>query len=243
MKAEERKELETNVLADKMGQVVEKGKEVPGSTFLTAALVAVGILIAVWIGWRWYVNRTTETSLQWMLLYDGSEAAIRQIAKDEESAAGKAARLQFAWLIYWDGGIKALGNPLENAKAITFIQAAAQEYDKIADLCKDDSSPMFRLQAMLGKAVALETLAVQDRKFLKDAASAYDEIVKEYGKSKEDSKEAKEDYAEVAFAKARLDIMKDSKKEQDLRALYGELQRILNIRAPLPAPAAQKGFK
>ncbi|MBI1830822.1 MAG: hypothetical protein HYR84_05150, partial [Planctomycetes bacterium] len=51
MKAEQRKELETNTLADKMGQVVEQGKDVPRGTYLTMFLVAIGVVIVAWFGW------------------------------------------------------------------------------------------------------------------------------------------------------------------------------------------------
>src|SRR5262245_44826741 len=106
MKAEQRKELETNTLADKMGQVVQRVKTSPRRTFaIYLALVGV-LLVAIWFAWRWYATDLMTRSYQWISLYDGEQTALLQLADEKETNVGKAARLQQAWLNYWDGGIK-----------------------------------------------------------------------------------------------------------------------------------------
>ena len=54
MKAEQRKELETNTLADKMGRAMLRVKSSPRRTFLTYVIVAAAAIFAVWFGLHWW---------------------------------------------------------------------------------------------------------------------------------------------------------------------------------------------
>src|SRR5262245_46669290 len=66
MKAEERKELETNILADRMGKMLTKAKGGPGRStvlFVVSALIGLGILTL----WMW-INQagSRESSQAWL---------------------------------------------------------------------------------------------------------------------------------------------------------------------------------
>jgi hypothetical protein len=221
MKAEQRKELETNTLADRMGRVVQRVKGSPRRTFLTYFIVIALVLIAAWFGYRWYTSGVTERSLQWLKFYDGSGNFIEELAKDPETYSGKAAQFQIAWEVYWFAGIKQMAS--DKAGAMKALKTAVDRYGKLADECKDDK--VFEPQALLGRAVAQESRAVEDTAHLKKAKEYYEDLNTKYEKS-----------AEAEFARKRLEILNDNAKRADLAVTYKELQGLLRIPAPLQEP-------
>ena len=229
MKAEQRKELETNTLADRMGQVVTRVKTSPRRTFMIYLLVTLAVLVAVWLGWRWYSEKEVERSRQWIHFYDGAGHHIEALAKDKDTHAGKAARFQEAWLSYWDHGIKMLAT--DKAGAIIELNKAVKRYGELAEECKDDA--IFEPQALLGRAVAMESLAVQDRGKLDRAAEFYEELTKieKYEKS-----------AEARFAQDRLKILQNKTANQELKTTYKDLQELLGIPAPMKLDKLDRPF-
>ena len=221
MKAEQRKELETNTLADKMGRVVQRVKASPRRTFVTYALVAAAVVVAAYLGYNWWNQDVSLRSLQWLHLYDGGQRQLVVLTKDEtskDSNAAKAARFQLTWYLYWDEGIKLIGE--KPAGALGNIQIARQEYDKLITVCKDD--PLFEPQAMLGRAVCTESLAAQDLANLDRAKDHYKELA-DHDKYK--------DLAEGKFAKDRLDLINHKEHGPELRQAYKDLNRVLEIPA------------
>jgi hypothetical protein len=217
MKAEHRKELETNILADKMGQTMQRVK---AGTRQTVLMYFVGLLvlsIALFIAYRWYASSTADASEQWLKLYDGSPARLQYLSsKEGETPAGKAARLQLLWILYWEIGIKRLGT--DQRGTMELFKVVEKEYRDLAENCKDD--PLFEAQAMLGQAVVVESWAVQDRSHLERAKTLYDALVQKHGAM-----------AEGKFAKERYDLLKDTKKLAEIRNVYDELQLLLNVPA------------
>src|SRR6516162_10527182 len=194
MKAEQRKELETNTLADRMGRVMQRVKSSTRRTFLTYFFVTVAVLIAAWFGYRWYYGDVEGKSLQWLKLYDGSRNLIQDLAKDPDTNAGKAALFQFAWELYWIDGVKMMAS--DKVGAMKSLKRSVDLYGQLAEKCKDDK--VFEPQALLGRAVAQETRAVENRDHLKKAKEYYEELTTKYEKS-----------AEAEFARKRLEILKD----------------------------------
>ena len=227
MKAEQRKELETNTLADKMGHVVQRVKTGQRRTFLIYVIVTLALLVAAWLGYRWYSSEKATRSLEWLKLYDGSGNHIDELTQEKDSNAGKAARLQVAWFAYWDFGTKMMASNKEGA--MQQLKKSADLYGSLAEDCKDDK--VFEPQALLGRAVAQESRAVQDRDHLKKAKEYYEELVKKYEKS-----------AEATFAQKRLDILNNNAKSGELSATYKELQGLLGIPAPLEQRPEFKGI-
>jgi hypothetical protein len=224
MKAEQRKELETNTLADRMGKVVQRVKTSPRRTFFTYLFIIAVLAGAAWYGWRlWSEARVTE-SAKWVQLYDGAGNHIEFLLRDKESNPGKAARFQAAWLLYWDFGVKMLATNSEGS--LQSLKEAGEMYKKLAEECKDDK--VFEPQALLGRAVVEETFAVQDRKRLDKAKVFYEEIVEKHAKS-----------AEGKYAQERLERLK-ANKGRDLINTYETLQRLLGV--PEDAPAIPPGF-
>jgi hypothetical protein len=107
--------------------------------------------------------------------------------------------------------------------AMKSLKKSVDLYRQLAEKCKDDK--IFEPQALLGRAVAQETRAVEDRDHLKEAKEYYEELITKYEKS-----------AEAEFARKRLEILKDNAKLQDLKGSYKDLQGLLGIPAPLQGP-------
>jgi hypothetical protein len=221
MKAEQRKELETNTLADRMGHMMQRVKGGTRRTFVTYLLVLAAILVAVWFGYNWYRTDVTERSLRWVKFYDGAGGELIALATEKETKdtpAGKAARFQIAWHLYWDDGVKMVGvNP---AGAMTRLREVRQFYDELLSECKDD--PIFEPQAMLGQAVVTESLAAQDISYLDKAKELYKTLA-EHEKYKTT--------AEGRFAQDRLKIIENKEEGAALRETYRDLKLLLSIPA------------
>jgi hypothetical protein len=217
MKAEQRKELETNTLADKMGQVVQKVKAGTRKTVLIYAAIAAAVLVGGWAGYKWHTNERLAESEKWVIFHDGARGYIDGLRRTE-GEAGKAARFQAAWFAYWETGVKLLGS--EPRGALQSLKEADKMYTELAEQCKDD--PIFEPQALLGHAVVTETLAVQDRANLEKAGKLYDALIT--------TKDGKyKDSAEGKFAQERLKLIKDGKDGGALAVRYQELESLLNI--------------
>lgn len=215
MKAEHRKELETNTLADKMGNVVQRVKTGRRSTFML--YVAVGAIAAggLWFWWVTYVGGKQEASERWLRLDDGGLKNLSELAeKHGDTPAGKAARLQLAWLAYWELGVRRMG--AEPGDAMMKLKIASSTYERLVKDCADD--PLFEPQALLGFAVVEETKAVQDTAMLDSAVKAYQKVVDKY-----------KDSAEGAYAQERLKQLQDKDSRKEITGIYEELRRGLNI--------------
>ena len=226
MKAEQRKELETNTLADRMGQMMQRVKSGQRRTVVLYVLAAVLLLIGLWFGYRWWEGGKQDTSLQWLTLYDGAMPGLLELQKNSpNSAAGKAARLQIAWALYWDFGVKSAA--ADQKGAMIRLKEAQKLYGDLVEDCKDDTNPVFMQQALLGLAVTQESLAIENPASLKRATDNYKEVVDKFPKS-----------AEAKFARERVDILKDETKKKGLENSYSDLRSLFGIQRPL-APGFQ----
>jgi hypothetical protein len=231
MKAEQRKELETNTLADKMGHVMQRVKSSPRRTFVTYAIIVVGVLIAAYLGYRWWTQDVILRSEQWIRFYDGASGQLGLLVEagekdSKETTVGKAALLQIAWYFYWEEGVKMIGiNP---RGAMFKLQQSKQIYEKVLRECKDKDEPTLEAQAMLGRAVCTESLSGQDNANLDKAKDYYKELAnhEKYGSQ-----------AEGQFAKERLKAFEDKAQGPALREAYFELKLMLNVPAEDRRPA------
>ncbi|MBI2808797.1 MAG: hypothetical protein HYX68_27760 [Planctomycetes bacterium] len=217
MKAEQRKELETNTLADRMGHVVQRVKTGQRRTMLIYFVAVAGLVIATWVGYRWWYSGVEETSVRWLNFYDGGGDYLSSLAgKDLSTPEGKAARLQIAWILYWDEGVKWIG--ANQGRGIAGLKKASEFYEELVTACEKDK--VLQPQAMLGHAACEENLAVLDpAKRLRKARDLYEELVKKHPES-----------AEANFARERLEILNDAKKTEKLVATYTTIDQVLRIR-------------
>ncbi len=216
MKAEQRKELETNTLADKMGHAMQKAKAASRRTVMMYASIGTAILVIIFLVYRYYDSAKAERSEAWLELHDGQRGLLEKVAT-KDNAAGKAARLQIAWFIYWEQGVKLLG--FNQEAGIKSLETAVAEYKDIQKLCEDD--PIYEPQAMLGRAVAEECLTIKDASSLDRAKKSYEELYAKYEKS-----------AEGRYAKERIDAI--TKKGSTVADTYVRLQDAIRGQGGFP---------
>lgn len=210
MKAEHRKELETNALADKVGQIITGAKQGPSRGFLFYAVIAIVAAVGIFLIYRWYATSSTRVGTMWFKLEDGSRDFIEDLAKSAPNEnPGKAARFQLAYEFLWVRGIKLLGaRPLE---AKRFIEEAEAYYTKLAESTKGDA--VFEPEALYGLAVIEETRAIDNRDNLASAIDKYRAVVKVNEKS-----------AFAQLAQQRIDDLENPEKNRDIQKFYQDMQ-------------------
>jgi hypothetical protein len=183
MKAEHRKELQTNSLADFLGRTV---RNVRGGTGLSwtkilIALVVVGGIATFFIIQR---NRRRENEELWYKVDVNTEGTLRDLAKDyKDTKAGHAARFALAHMYTWNG-IQILGDPNKAIDGLRLIAAGQQIYKELDEDLKEDTDR--QAEAKYGVAVTNECFAILDdpksggdaKKQLEEARRGYEELTK-----------------------------------------------------------------
>lgn len=160
MKAEHRKELQTNILADRMGRLYETVKS--GSTS-NSILVWVVVIVALgtFAAWKYYSTKTFGSRSALWTKWDGatSNADLKdlgQIADDHRGTIpARMARFQMARLLLQQG-LNNLGSDQRRADALKNIEEARTIYLELAPLSSD--APLLAQEAMMGAAKAEEIL-------------------------------------------------------------------------------------
>ncbi len=230
MKAEHRKELETNLLADRLGRIMQTVKTGPkGLSRFKIFLIVVAVLVVglpSFIFWRiWVTNANTQT-VYWEILELGSKSNLNSIAKtagaEDASNPAKAAALQLAQLSLRDEGLRSLGNSNFDDRpnalaAFRKIDDAQYEYENLKKPC--EKSDEWMAEILYSQAVIEETRALQSTKHLESAQSLYEELSRS-------EKYAKTGWGELA--KQRAKDLKDN--ATDLAQLYQDLGKKLQVR-------------
>jgi tetratricopeptide (TPR) repeat protein len=162
MKAEHRKELQTNVLADSLGKAIQGIKEGPSrGTMLFVGVVALaGLLIFIW--WYFWSTSQAADSARWAA-WDGltTPAALDNFAQNKDNQGttqGRVARFQIARISLL-AGLRELGS--SRAAALENIRKAARTYEELANESSD--SPLLLQEALLGAGKANEGLGDIDK--------------------------------------------------------------------------------
>jgi hypothetical protein len=235
MKAEHRKQLQTNVLADRMGRFVQTLKQRPRKRTLLYVALGIAVVVTIVVILRIRTRGAEEESRRWVMLDNGNrlyldELAGVQVSEDGQRITvpyewkygkmnvGKAARLEYVWFTFWDDGVKLLAARPENA--LRSINFARNLYAKLAeDNCKGD--PVWEPESRYCIAVAEECFAVLDRKYLDSARTKYAEVAKQFPNS-----------AAGKRAEQRAEILKEkSATLERARKFYADLERDLGIDA------------
>jgi tetratricopeptide (TPR) repeat protein len=180
MKAEHRKELMTNTLANRLGEAVTSMKEGPSRGVLFV-LAAVGLIVILALVWRYMAASGEEADSSRWLKWD-SVATPEQLKafvenKDvEDQAQGRLARLEEARRGLHEG-LRQLGNTGTRKKAQEELKHAAGLYEKLAEECAD--KPPLHQQALMGAAKSYESLgdAEQARKYYQHLQNKYSNTV------------------------------------------------------------------
>lgn len=180
MKAEHRKELVTNTLANRLGEAVQTMKEGPsrGTLFVLIAIAVVVILVLVW---RYLASSAEEAdSTRWFrwdsLTTPEQLKAFAEDAEVEGHPQGRLARVAEARRSLHEG-LRQLGNVGTRKQAMEDIERAADLYGKLADQCAD--KPLLHQQVLMGAAKAQESLgdAGQARKYYEMLKDKYKDSV------------------------------------------------------------------
>jgi hypothetical protein len=180
MKAEHRKELQTNKLADVLGRTVRKVRSRSGIPWLKIGLVALVVGGAFLAYWLWN-NKKKANSELWVDVESGTIASLLKLADKEhkDTNQGKVARFEIAYELLWNRGIKMLGVSSISAKAS--IEQGIDLYETLAKELKEsgrEGDPVLLPEALYSIAVGYEALAAFDEKALEEALKSYQELAK-----------------------------------------------------------------
>jgi hypothetical protein len=167
MKAAHRKELHTNVLADRMGKLYESVKAGPRTTSALVWLFVLLALVAA-VSWKfWNSTNPEDESARWVYLRQAThdpdpDVMARDLRElvDQNAATvqSRAARYQEARLKLRKGQESLLAADAKTRSgAVEKIQSARNLYEQLARETK--AFPVLHQEALLGVAKTEETLA------------------------------------------------------------------------------------
>lgn len=215
MKAEHRKELQTNTLAAGMGRIVQRMKTRPQRR--TLLWVSLGVVAVVLVVGYLIIrnNRLRQNSELWELVdhvHTDQRIAQKLMQEYPQTRQALVARFQRYHLYLWDLGIKRLPDFPRSLKEnpLKMIMDVKAGFEQLAEEAKDD--PTLAAEARYDIAVAQESLAVGDLKNLDKAAALYKRVEEDFP----DSARAKE-------ARARRLLIEG----KESRARIDEFYRIL----------------
>jgi hypothetical protein len=219
MKAQHRKELQTNALADRLGRILQSAKTGPSRTAVviwSLVLLAAAILLG-WFGYDHYTKKENSAENREL-----EEASTRDKYKEIADAhpntpAGRIARIMYARLSLRDGlDHLYAGLPDDRAAAKKNIEEARDTYDRLAKDCKD--SPLLAQECLMGAAKARESLGE-----FNEALANYQQLAREHT----DSYLGKE-------AESRAQALSDHEKRARIEEFYQEMNQLAEPKTQYP---------
>jgi hypothetical protein len=229
MKAEERKHLKENELAERLGKLWQYLASGSTTNTIIWGLILVGL--ALTIGWRYYSSHSFRTSsAEWSAVERANSAAeLEQIIKDNPGkVVARVAKVHLTRYQMDDALARVAGPSSEDRiKAADALTAVYTRYSEIAKEFSDQ--PELVQEALMGVAKADEVLAAipkvdspkEPRETLDAAQEAYEELAKRYPESYFGKQ-----------AKKRAEEIKDHKLQ--IRGFYDSLMEAHGVPPPLP---------
>ncbi len=156
MKAEHRKQLETNTLADRMGGLAQSFREGPSRNAVVYGTLVVAVLVLILI-YRWVAaNATANDSGRWVRWdqISNREQADSFVKENLDTEQARLARFEVARLDLVQG-FRDLAS-LNRDEAIRRVRSAAEAYEKLAG--ESGNTPQLTREALLNAAKAREGL-------------------------------------------------------------------------------------
>jgi hypothetical protein len=221
MKAEHRKELQTNALADFLGRIIvgfREGFNIRPSQKLMLVLGGIAIALAVVIGvWMYRGSVSRGRSAEWVRLDEASDLKDLQGIAEKRSIDGptRVARFQLA-RVYMRRGMENFCSTIADTRkeALENLTEAARLYGDLATESKDN--PVLTQEALLGIGKAKEALNDLDA-----ALTAYQDLVKRYPES-------------VSGKEAAERVKKLTDNKEQVSTFYKELDKLAAPIAPTP---------
>ncbi|MCX7702415.1 MAG: hypothetical protein N2039_16200, partial [Gemmataceae bacterium] len=158
MKAEQRKKLERNELADRLSRWWQGSDGGKSSSVLWLSVgVAVLVLILI-VAWRYYREVAAKNrAAAWKQLELAASASDLEaiIEAHRGTAVARMAKAQLARLLL-NEGLNQLGSDLQRSKAIENVERARDLYRELAEDARDDD--LIRREALLAAGKAEESL-------------------------------------------------------------------------------------
>jgi hypothetical protein len=236
MKAEHRKELQTNTLADNLGRLIQGSRSMSRRTVLI--IVAIAVLgLGFWF-WRGIQAGNITTRAE--LFLDLDLGNVRELQQISESSAGtepgKLMQYQVSWYLLWRAGIEQLAaNPVQARGNLQMVQ---REYLSLAEQMESDK--VLAAEARYAAALIEESLAATEStvperaKRLNDAIELYDKL----GKESQETARGKQAAARASYLeKNKTEVLAfyEQMSGRDLSALIRQMQ-LQNPRVPEPPP-------
>lgn len=204
MKAEHRKELQTNYLADHLGRWLQGLKAGPKSSTVVIwmAVLVIAALVAGW--WFWSKASAKDRSALWLKLDEATNAEeLAKLAKDNRGTIPAQVARSWEDRTLFQQGVQDLYSPQNRAEALEKLKKAQEMADKLAAECKE--LPILTQEALMTAAQAHESVGELDK-----AKAFYDKLVKLYPNS--------------ALGKQAAAALKRS----DAQAFYDKLNELAN---------------
>lgn len=209
MKAEHRKELETNALADRVGRAVEGMKQAPQKKTLLLLLLGGAVLVVVFFVYRKGQLQVVENAQRWMEFEDGAGVLIQRIAEaDPSSYAAKAGLYEFRYSDLRQMLRLLATNPKQ---ALDNLDILKKQYEELAKVCKDDK--VLLPEALFAQAVIEETRILKNDDNWKAALAAYKEVADSHPES-----------AYGKIARKRVEILDNKDKRDSVLNVYRDLR-------------------
>jgi tetratricopeptide (TPR) repeat protein len=229
MNAEHRKELETNALADKLGNVVHGLQEGPSRTTIVFASAA-ALVVVLGLAWYYFAQSARAADSQRWLQLDAAERPddLEAVVKEgADLAQGRLARFELARYNFYQG-LRGLGQYSLREESLKRIRTAADLYEK---LIRDAAStPYLYREALLNAGKARESLGELDK-----AKDHYARLTKDAPDSLA-GKQAAKHLEGLEKSGKELELLRERLVEG--KALLGDPSPPVSPLPPLPSPFA-----
>jgi tetratricopeptide (TPR) repeat protein len=227
MKAEHRKELQTNTLAKTLGQTIQGLKEGPSRTVLVVVVLVA--LAALLVGtWLYFSSASKNADSALWYQWDGlaTTEQLDSFLKNkelDETAQGRLSRYLAARRDLYEG-LRSLGQDSKSAQGD--LKKAAEQYSKLA--AEPAKVPSLNQEALLGAAQAYEALGDYDK-----AKGFYSQLAEKY-----------KDTLQGHHAQQQLDRLNNADNQKTLEDLKTKLVTNPPSRPdalPIPPPPSGSG--
>jgi tetratricopeptide (TPR) repeat protein len=205
MKAEHRKELQTNLLADSLGRGLEKLKHKPDSGLLFKVAIGLLLVVGVFVAIRYFMNAPYKNAIAWVDVDTATNLKDLQNVASAHAGSTPAlvARYQRARVLL-EHGLARLCSQIDRTDAQKDLEQAEDLYNQ---LLKDSHDyPSLTQEALMQIAKSREA-----RGNLSGAREFYDRLA--------------HDYPATPHGKAAAQHLKDL-DDPDLKNFYSEFERL-----------------